>query len=256
MEDLAPQSDMALTEPTDEPTDRAMYPSEHSLCESCGYALRGLHASGDCPECGTSIETSCPDRRSGLPWQLRMRPAAWLQTARLMAFSPGRAFEMMSVSDTGIAVRVSIMRANGRARLFLFSVACMIGCLWFFLWRTAQGPQPLRWAFIAFGSLVLLTYIEAAGVAYLARRRGWRVTRLMAERIACFAAVGWIPAGVVLLKLFLWHVHPAMRGPFDLFHGDARDYPWLVSGGAMSILWFEWLVWFGCRRLKFANCVS
>lgn len=234
------------------------FPRDDSLCETCGYPLRGLAITGDCPECGQSIPDSSPDGRVGLPWQNRFGIGSWLQTARLMAFSPSKAFTMFRVSESSLetsAASDATQRKNWRARLFLLTIALGIAVTWYIYWQIARGYQPFRWALTAFIALLMLTYIEAAGVAYISRRRGWRVSRHLAERIACYASVGWIPAGLVLLKVFLWHTQPAMRGPFNLFHGDARDYPWMVSVGAASILWFEWLVWFGCRRLKFANGV-
>lgn len=171
-----------------------------------------------------------------------------------MAFAPSKAFSIFRLDiPSSDPSEGKTNRNNWRARVFLALIAGGMGLIWYLYWRTAHGIRPLQWGISATVGLLLLTYIETIGVAFFSGRRGWRVPLATAERIACYASVGWIPAGLVLLKVFMWHDHPVLNGPFDLFKGDARDYPWMVSIGAASILWFEWLVWFGCRRLKYAN---
>ena len=64
------------------------FPNRNSLCERCGYALVGLSAEGNCPECGQPIAESSPVHRTGPPWQQRMTPGSWYATIHVLVRHP------------------------------------------------------------------------------------------------------------------------------------------------------------------------
>ncbi len=234
------------------------YPDEHDLCEQCGYPLRGLSADGACPECGKPIAESDPARRTGLPWQNERSVGMWLRTAAMIALRPKHGFQQL---------RIDRVASVGRAadRWHLVSYACLVGALWLLCFALAGGLTPLRdpllkstVATMMFAGPALavigLSYIEALGVAWFSRRRGWRVAFRLAERVVCYSAIGWLPAGIVCCLAYLWYGrHLRLPLPTWLFPGDFRDLFVLTLIGSVSILWFETLVWLGVREVKFAN---
>lgn len=100
-----------------------------------------------------------------------------------------------------------------------------------------------------------LTYIEMLGVTAFSKRRGWRVPFHLAERVCCYASVGWLP-GVVLagVGVGLLQVYGPGRPWYEHLLGLIR-VGWLFYGGlfVLSLLWFETLVWIGVRQVKYAN---
>ena len=243
------------------------FPGADALCERCGYRLRGLPPHGDCPECGQPIARSDPVHRPGLPWQHRISPRAWLATCLLVMLHPKRAYRMLRVDQAGVDGDGRPLMAtydpddggrlsNRHDRLFLAAFAVGIGAYWGAIWMVMQLPRPALWAGAVAAAILVLCYIEAAGVTWFSRRRGWRVPLRLGERVVCYAAVGWLPAGLILCKLFVLHVGPQLwqvRFTGGLMQGDIADLPWLVLIGGVSILWFEILVWLGVRQVRYAN---
>ena len=238
------------------------FPREDSLCERCGYALRGLPYGGDCPECGLKIEESDPaKRRPGLPWQDRMSLRNWWRTIRIVARRPARSFDVLSVST-------SESRGPLRDRVFLAIIAIIIGVMWvacsvltpdMFRVGSTTGNWHIPILFVPMYVMVVaacviaLTYIEALGVAWFSWRRGWRVPFRLAERVSCYASIGWVPAGILCNLLWLWYDKRLFRGGWYPFFQDERDLLILTAVAMLTILWFEWLVWLGVRRVKYAN---
>jgi hypothetical protein len=182
------------------------FPDRDALCESCGYALQTLRPDGDCPECGTPIDDSHPRHRTGPPWENLASLATWLATVRALARHPRQTFRRMRVDGSPM-----------RPRSFLANAAILTAIAWCVSrallilivpgWMTSAGSglDALRItleALIVFWSAIWLTYIEAAGVWYFSRRRDWRLPWHMAERVTCYAAIGWVPTAV--LFSFVW----------------------------------------------------
>lgn len=240
----------------------ASFPGEDALCEKCGYRLCGLQTHRDCPECGTPIAQSHPRHREGLPWQRAANPRHWCATARMIVTKPGAAFERLRIDQRGrdadgnSCATSTAGLSNMRDRLFLLSFALPLGLVCAAIWFLLGLPRPWAWTVAAPAGILTLSYIEATGVTFISRRRGWRVPFRLAERVVCYASVAWQPAAIICCLLLALHLGPIewqRRYTFGLFHGDERDYPWLVLVGAASILWFESLVWLGIRRVRYAN---
>lgn len=106
--------------------------------------------------------------------------------------------------------------------------------------------------------LLSLTKIEALGVRFFGRQRGWRVTKSIAWNVCCHASIGWTigcllhaltPLGLIwggrLLDLL-----PAQTA-IDIAVQYARWSP--VVALFVGMLIFETLVYVGVRECRFAN---
>jgi len=223
------------------------FPSEDSLCEKCGYPLKGLSPDGGCPECGQPIAESSPALRTGpgkLPGAL---PGALLKTVIELTLRPKRFFRAMRVDGS-----------NLWARLLMLNVVLLIGLSWW-VWDVlawSNWQVALVKAFIVMGGLYLLSYTEAVGVVFFSRKRDWRVPFKLAERLVCYGSIGWIPAALVVG----WAVARFQDGSLDRWMrhllgtwGLWQSVELLMLVSAVALLWFEVLVWIGVRQTKYAN---
>ncbi len=232
-----------------DPPPVAGFPGEHSLCENCGYPLRGCRVDQRCPECGRSIGESDPTHRCGLPWQARIGLLPWLETLQMIVFRPRDSFRLLRVDRPD-------RNQNRSDRLFMITIAAGIGLLWTVTWRLAGLGLVWQWGLLVAGMVIMMTYVEVIGVAYFSKKRGWRVPLALAERVGCYCVVGWVPAVVIFEAVYLLdqtgtlaRYWPAGWGPWDL---RTRLFVLaLVWGG--SIMSFEYLVWLGIRKVKYAN---
>ena len=179
-----------------------MTPPSNLLCETCGYPLPGPpHAArAACPECGRPVTDSLPERRPGAAWQHRTSPGGWTRTAAALARSPGRFFDTLSTRG-----------GPGPDRLYLLINACAAGVIAGVLTLALHRQSPLTAWLVGMGTakgVLLFSYVEAAGLWFFSRRRGWRVPFRRAERIVAYASVGWLPAAALLAA-----AAPALAGP-------------------------------------------
>ncbi len=234
------------------------FPDDQSLCEHCGYPLRGLAGDGDCPECGQAIAASDPvAHRPGLPWQRRTSIRAFFATWWLVLTRPRRAFRMMRL-DQGA----------WRDRKFLLLTVLVATVVWALTgWGFLREFPGLPWSrfFLILRSLVILvatmivaSYVEALGVAFFSRRRGWRMGLRRAEQVACYAAIGWMLAP--LLHELWWRT---------FLHFVVLRHAWRrlaeLPGGrwiglavvlGMAALAFEWFVFLGMRQVRYGNSLG
>lgn len=226
----------------------ADFPREDSLCEACGYPLRGVSTDA-CPECGAAVADSSPTRRTGLPWQRRWRLSSYVATVAAMATSPRWAFGRMSLGDPAW---------NGR--LFLLANACVAGGVWLGLdlvWTARHAFWAWAVAMATVKAVIVLTYLEVLGLSFFCKRRGWRMPLARAERVGCYASVGWVPAvallaGVHALEQRGW-LSGLWSGVASPLGARAIELGMLTAAAGIAMLWFEWLSWLGARRVRFAN---
>ncbi|MEZ6192514.1 MAG: hypothetical protein R3C45_14660 [Phycisphaerales bacterium] len=154
---------------------------------------------------------------------------------------------------------------NHTARLFLLLIASLVGLIWaYMVWarllpswsRRPSVMVALVGGELVFVSVIVLTYVEALGVTYFSRRRGWRVPFRLAERLVCYCAIGWVPVAIIMGITMRFYADGRLDGWMSSLLGVWG--PWqslelLVLIGAVSLLWFETLVWIGVRQTKYAN---
>ena len=224
------------------------FPSSDTLCEDCGYPLKGLQAEGDCPECGLSIQASAPTIRTGPAWQDRPGAQAGFNVLIAITLNPKHFFRTMRVDGS-----------NRNARLFVSMIAGGIGLGWFigsqWGYRLDTATAVLH-AVIVTASVIGLSYIEAVGVVFFSRKRGWRVPMRLAERIVCYCSLAWVPAAGVMGVMLMLHdrglIDRAMTGLLGTWQ-TWQSIGLMVLVGAVAMLWFEVLVWLGVRQTRHAN---
>lgn len=225
------------------------FPRDADRCEQCGYPLQGLSRDGECPECGQAIDASDPAHRVGLGWQRRMTPLGWLIAVRSLAFSPNQTYRKLTLGGPLLP-----------ARLFLGTVLIFVFAWWWAVYHLAELGGGLLWAGVATGVALAMTYIEAAGVTFVSKREGWSMRWRDAERVACYASVGWAPAAVIMSKVNLIQQHHMNTGVWPRWWPQAWFEPSIFSDiitlaliGCLAIMGFEWLVWFGIKRIRYGN---
>ncbi|MEO1236515.1 MAG: hypothetical protein AAFX76_06980 [Planctomycetota bacterium] len=218
------------------------------LCETCGYGLFGLADDADGPECGRAVAASRPTHRTGPAWQNRRTARAWAATVWGVLRRPKRTFGTMRLEGPNLA-----------SRLFLLSIASVVGVGWGAFWMLTQSGGLLGgWTagMVAAKVTLGMTYVEACGVTLFSWRRKWRVPFATAERVTCYASVGWVVAAAVGAVLVVvagdgraeaWTA--ALIGHWD---ADYRLFLVAVGFGA-AVLGFEMLVWTGVRQVRFGN---
>ncbi len=196
------------------------------------------------------IVESSPTKRTGPRWHAQPNPTTALQACIELIFKPNQFFRMLRVDGSNVT-----------ARLFLLLTCLLIALIWFYaVWGRSLSDGSTAWAMIqgllACDFTIILTYIEAIGVVYFSRRRGWRISFKLAERIACYSSIGWVPAALIML----WVLAHLNNGDIDRWMSSllpAWEY-WqslalMVLCFAVAMMWFEVLVWLGVRQAKYAN---
>lgn len=231
--------------------DRFAFPDEHSLCERCGYPLRGIDSHQQCPECGDQVLESSPQSRPGLAWQSRMGLRSLLKTAWVLTTTPSVAFRRLRVDHP------ACLRSNNWPdRVFLLILTAGISLGWGTMWWVANLEHPWIWGASVVIGIITLTYIEILGVAYFSRKHGWRVPMRLCERVGCYSSVGWVPAGVLFAGVCILDQYGVLARWWPVSWGHWNTHArWLVliAIWGMSILGFEVLVWLGVRKVKYAN---
>jgi len=131
----------------------------------------------------------------------------------------------------------------------------------------ASPAYALVFYVVAFDLLLLLTLIESVGIRTFAKRRKWRVTRGVADAVCGHASAGWILSGLGVA--IAWHVAQVVDGnDVASWIAGASGQRLLLDVSEVSVvlligflgvglmvglLTFEFLVYFGVRRMKFAN---
>lgn len=229
------------------------------LCKSCGYPLDDVLNEPACPECGTPVSASLPERRTGSPWQRSPSFLTWWST--LLGLLRWRdLFDSIRVGrhDGDWLLRInlglaSLLLAAAFAedridQVFLHARGSLAGLLGALLILTPGAYAFLRG----------LTSIERAGLRYFGNKRGGRITPAIARTVTAHASYGWVLAGLLaVVGAFIGHawLRPWYRGldlPWLFVRPDAHIAFGLV-GFFAGLIVFETLSYVGAMRCRFAN---
>ncbi|MFK7788127.1 MAG: hypothetical protein AB8C95_01370 [Phycisphaeraceae bacterium] len=233
----------------DSPTTHT-FPTEDSLCEACGYPLKGLSQDTVCPECGYAVAESSPAKRTGIEYEFETKFFRLMELLLAPFYSAKQTFRAMPIDGSNRQYRW----------LLLLSSVTALG-VWSALGSKAlEGTYRNGDVFTLLIPLfvIALTYVEVIGVTAFSRRRGWRVPLALAERVCCRAAIGWV-FGLLIAGAGMWVLKWTAAGQpwFEQNLGLVR-VRWLFYGllFVLSFLWFETLVWIGVRQVRYANAWS
>lgn len=232
----------------------ADFPDDHALCEHCGYPLRALAREADCPECGQPIAESDPIHRPGSGIPGRPLKAEYLYTVLMLTRKPKVFFRRMSLGGS-----------NAKPRLVLLVNAVLATTIWLAMGvatatlDTGIDNFVFYWmgGMLIFNFVLVLTYIEVLGVTLFSRRRGWRVPMRLAERVACYASMGWVPGAFIAAGA--WQIGPrAVSRLWQNLGGNpdlASEAGFAVATvlTVLALILFESLVWLGVRQVKYGN---
>jgi hypothetical protein len=231
------------------------------LCESCGYILNGLPASGNCPECGTAIETSVSERfRQPTLWEnIGDRRPKWLRfllTTAQIVFHPTRFFR----SSTS---RGPIQPAYRFALIHWWICAVLFGVAAWIHWQSELTPQSFRlqpWIGIPLlCALPLLAWLALSGTirlaarltAWEARYRGFRLPHGVVRRALYYHSAHILPVALVVFftcaayrfVLIHWPLHS-----FDMIYLYVLCGEVIVGAGYLFYTY-----WIGMRGWMYAN---
>lgn len=83
------------------------------LCAQCGYELRGLPQSGDCPECGFAIAQSMQRRQTGLLEHSGAEYLASLHKGVFLILASIIAMILVAISSVGVGLIAGLSAAGG-----------------------------------------------------------------------------------------------------------------------------------------------
>jgi hypothetical protein len=227
------------------------------LCENCGYMLNGLPASGNCPECGTTIDISVSERfRQPSLWETIGDPRPkWLRfllTTSQIVFHPKR-FYRSSTSRGQIDIAYQFAQIHWWISALLFGIAA-----WFH-WRSEvilQILKPPHWLSPAlFLALPLMAYLALSATialaarltAWEARYRGFRLPHNVVLRALYYHSAHVLPVALTVL---------VTCAGYHYFVLPASETAYLYTLCAEVILAAGYLFntyWIGMRGWMYAN---
>jgi len=232
------------------------------LCENCGYMLNGLPASGNCPECGSTIDASVSERfRQPCAWENMGDPRPKWQrfwvTSREIILHPRRFYR--STTSRG---QIEVVYRFARIHWWIASV--LLGVAAWFHWLSENFLHYLRarplidWPLLI--ALLLVVYLFISGTIALASRltvwearyRGFRLPHNVVARALYFHSAHLFPVALVALATcvgFNVLIHTSLRYP-------NMEMGYLYTLSAEVILAAGYLFqtyWIGMRGWMYAN---
>lgn len=228
------------------------------LCEGCGYPLAEIEGSAACPECGRAVADSAASRRVGTALQ-RGEIRGWARVWLDVHTRPERVWNVLKP-------RSGWEPAIALGYCWIAGQTAALGVVLLLAHRTQLiADEVLLWVMLALAGgwaltlvYLLLTEIEARGVSFFSRRRGWRMPRDLSRAIGAHAAATWWVSAVGL-SLGLW-----VTGPLSAWLTRVAPASWQMvlpplevvpslAGFTVGMLVFETVVYTGVRACRFAN---
>ncbi len=224
------------------------------LCERCGYIIEDLDEALPCPECGKPITESLPQLRAGTPWQQKRNFKTFLQTWWLTIRKPKSTLDSMSFNESEynelaayICIATHLVPFSTTLALLLIDgsfnrKASILLCVFSFVpvWLT----------------LMALTAIESYGLRFFGNRRGFRISRLIANNIVSHGAAGWLFLGfgstIGVLVMLIPDIIDSVFIP-DRIDFNAIGWWIILTSSLAGFLFFETFAYLGLRRCKYAN---
>jgi len=231
------------------------------LCENCGYMLNGLPASGNCPECGMTIDTSVSERfRQPSLWEHIGDPRPkWLRfllTTSQIIFHPKRFFRS-STSRGQIDIAYQFAQIHWAISALLFGFAAWIH------WESELSLHNLSippWINPAlFFAFPLLAYLSIAGTIGLAARltaweaayRGYRLPHGVVLRALYYHSAHILP---VALAIFITCAGYKYLLSHWLFSTSEPNYLYTLCGEVIISAGYLFnTYWIGMRGWMYAN---
>lgn len=161
-------------------------------CEACGYDLRGLPVTENCPECGRPIRSSLPQSHPGSPWQQRPDAIGLLRTILHVAARPRSTRERLRIGAENKGLKIwSVLLAGGLVMMCIEGPLLIKAVL-------DQNPALIEDSPAAIGLGALATVvigIEAMViemlVSFVLALRGCRRRREVSQACGAHAAAIW-----------------------------------------------------------------
>ncbi|MCA9304788.1 MAG: hypothetical protein KC996_11755, partial [Phycisphaerales bacterium] len=158
------------------------------LCERCGYVIEELDREGVCPECGKLIAESTPNR-PGTRWQQNPGVRSLLRTWWMTLRHPTRTLDTMILHDEqGMDLASASIFVGVGLAIVLCALPLVVEPEAFFMVLLVGGVIGTSLAWLV---LFTLTAIEAMGLRFIARKRGFRIDHHVSWAIVGHGCVGW-----------------------------------------------------------------
>jgi len=222
------------------------------LCEYCGYTLNGLPPGGNCPECGTPIESSTsPDIRQPSAWE---RDRAFFTTTAEAIFHPSRFFrETITRGNLPAAQRFGAIHTAIAAALF--AGAGILHLCFELGGAIAPLAAAIGWLGLALATLTLLTMttrIAALLTTWEATYRGYRLPLPVVQRALAFHAAHYLPVALAALFTTAGYQIALAFNPNFAIHGIA--YLEVLSGEVvLGAIYLFNTYWIAMRKMMYAN---
>ena len=180
------------------------------LCETCGYILRGLPETANCPECGRAIAHSTGEHRRPSAFETTPSMTSLARTALSVLFRPARFFGQLATRSTGTCADWFARCHRFVAATLLSVAACGLIIIdhtfptW--LYRIGLGrDEPVVYGLIlapvtAVMYLLILgaTRMIATAISLIARERAVRLAPAVVRRAMNCHSVNLVPAAFLV----------------------------------------------------------
>ena len=156
------------------------------MCETCGYVLTGLRPLDNCPECGTVVADSLPERRT---------PTRWAATHRLVSRPKAFLATCWAALRTGFYRRSTVLAEYPAARRFAIWVCALslpllvpFGIIEVLFWRPEYTLRHLGRAAVVTAAIPVGLLLLVSLLALVGRLSGHRSLRTPAAVVFYWSA--------------------------------------------------------------------